>query len=292
MTNPDTTNPDTTNAGATNAGGTNAGAVNGATMKPAALFDVSGKTVVVTGGSRGIGLMIARGFAESGATVVISSRKADACRQAAEELSASGGTCIAHPADLSTPDGIASLVERVREISPRIDVLVNNAGATWGAPIDEFPDSAFDKVFDVNVKAVFALTQRLLPELRAASREGDPARVINIGSVDGMTVSASDNFSYGASKAAVHMLTRKLAAVTAADGITVNAIAPGPFPSKMMAYALDDPELRSGVLQRIPLGRTGTPEDAAGTAIFLASRAGAYLTGVVIPVDGGLTGAR
>ncbi|WP_253859673.1 SDR family oxidoreductase [Prauserella alba] len=260
-------------------------------MNPAALFDVSGKTVVVTGGSRGIGLMIARGFVRSGATVVISSRKADACRQVAEELSAFG-TCVAHPADLSTQDGIADLAERVRRLSPRIDVLVNNAGATWGAPLDEFPESAFDKVFDVNVKAVFALTQHLLPELRAASRDGDPARVINIGSVDGITVSASDNFSYGASKAAVHMLTRKLAAATAAEGITVNAIAPGPFPSKMMAYALDDPELRAEVLDRIPLGRPGSPEDAAGTAIFLASRAGAYLTGAVIPVDGGLTGAR
>ncbi|MBA8824232.1 NAD(P)-dependent dehydrogenase (short-subunit alcohol dehydrogenase family) [Saccharopolyspora lacisalsi] len=260
-------------------------------MTPDALFDVSGRTVVVTGGSRGIGLMIARGFVEAGATVVISSRKAEACQQAADELSASG-TCVAHPADLSTQDGIASLTERVRELSSRVDVLVNNAGATWGAPIDEFPDSGFDKVFDVNVKAIFALTQQLLPQLRAASSAEDPARVINIGSVDGIAVSASDNFSYGASKAAVHMLTRKLASVTATDGITVNAIAPGPFPSKMMAHALDDPEHRSEIVDRIPLGRPGAPEDIAGTAVFLASRAGAYLTGTVIPVDGGLTGAR
>lgn len=260
-------------------------------MTPGTLFDVSGKTVVVTGGSRGIGLMIARGFVEAGATVVISSRKAEACREVAGELSASG-TCVAHPADLSTAEGVASLTERLQSLTPRIDVLVNNAGATWGAPIEEFPGGGFDKVFNVNVKAVFSLTQRLLPHLRAASSVEDPARVINIGSVDGIAVSSSDNFSYGASKAAVHMLTRKLASVTATDAITVNAIAPGPFPSKMMAYALDDPQRRSEILARIPLGRTGTPEDIAGTAIFLASRAGAYLTGTVIPVDGGLTGAR
>jgi NAD(P)-dependent dehydrogenase (short-subunit alcohol dehydrogenase family) len=255
------------------------------------LFDVSGKTVVVTGGSRGIGLMIARGFVAAGATVLISSRKADACAAAAEQLSALG-TCLAHPADLSTVDGLDSLAGRVAELAPRLDVLVNNAGAVWGAPVDEFPDDAFDKVLNVNVKAVFGLTRRLLPLLRAAATDGDPARVITVGSVDGLVVSRSDNFSYGASKAAVHMLTRKLAATLAPDRITVNAIAPGPFPSKMMAYALDDPEHRARIEADVPLGRVGTPEDVAGTAIFLASRAGAYLTGTVIPVDGGVSGAR
>lgn len=265
-------------------------------MNPASLFDVSGKTVVVTGGSRGIGLMIARGFVAAGATVIISSRKAEACEKAAAQLSALGstgaGTCLAHPADLSTDEGLQSLAERVAEAAPRLDVLVNNAGAVWGAPLGEFPDAAFDKVLNVNVKAVFSLTQRLLPQLRAAATAQDPARVINIGSIDGLVVSRSDNFSYGASKAAVHMLTRKVAATVAKDHITVNAIAPGPFPSKMMAYALDDPELRDSVIERVPLGRVGTPEDVAGTAIFLASRAGAYLTGAVIPVDGGVSGAR
>ncbi|MFE7418077.1 SDR family oxidoreductase [Rhodococcus sp. NPDC057529] len=256
-----------------------------------ALFDVAGKTVLVTGGSRGIGLMIARGFVEAGATVIISSRKADICKQAAEELS-QFGHCIAHPADLATDEGIDSLAARTAEIAPSLDVLVNNAGATWGAPLDEFPGSGFDKVMAVNVKAVFLLTQKLLPQLRAAASADDPARVINIGSIDGLRVSSSDNFSYAASKAAVHMLTRKEAASLAAEHITVNAIAPGLFPTKMMAHALDDDVARQQVLGRIPLHRTGTPEDIAGTAIFLSSRAGAYLTGAVIPVDGGISGAN
>ncbi|WP_043824276.1 glucose 1-dehydrogenase [Rhodococcus opacus] len=262
-------------------------------MDAGSLFDVAGKTVVVTGGSRGIGRMIAQGFVQSGATVVISARKAEACEKAAAELSALGpGTCHAHPADLSTEEGIASLVARVAEVSPRLDVLINNAGATWGAPVDEFPAGGFDKIFDINVKGVFMLTQALLPSLRAAATDDDPGRVINIGSIDGLVVSGTDNFSYGASKAAVHMLTRKLAATLAAERITVNAIAPGPFPSKMMAFILDDPERKDAIEGAVPLGRVGTPEDVAGTAIFLSSRAGAYLTGTVIPVDGGMSGTR
>lgn len=262
-------------------------------MDAGSLFDVAGKTVVVTGGSRGIGRMIAQGFVQAGATVVISARKAEACEKAAAELSALGpGTCHAHPADLSTDEGIAGLVVRVADISPRLDVLVNNAGATWGAPIDEFPAAGFDKIFDINVKGVFMLTQALLPSLRAAATDTDPARVINVGSIDGLVVSGTDNFSYGASKAAVHMLTRKLAATLAAERITVNAIAPGPFPSKMMAFILDDPEQKTAVEGSVPLGRVGTPEDVAGTAIFLSSRAGAYVTGTVVPVDGGMSGTR
>jgi NAD(P)-dependent dehydrogenase (short-subunit alcohol dehydrogenase family) len=260
------------------------------------LFDVRGKTVLITGGSRGIGLMIARGFVESGATVVISSRKADACAKAVEELSAldtpDPGTVVAFPADLSTEEGLAGLTGQVTELTPTLDVLINNAGAAWGAPIDEFPDSAFDKVLNLNVKAVFSLTQRLLPLLRAAASDDDPARVINIGSIDGLVVSRSENFSYVASKGAVHMLTRKLAATLAPERVTVNAIAPGPFPTKMMAFALDDPDNRERVVNSVPLGRIGRYEDMAGTAIFLASRAGSYLTGAIVPVDGGSSGAR
>jgi NAD(P)-dependent dehydrogenase (short-subunit alcohol dehydrogenase family) len=250
------------------------------------LFGVEGKTVVVTGGSRGIGLMIASGFVDAGARVVISSRKAEVCERVAAELS-ERGECTAIPADLSTREGIGHLVAGLAD--SRVDVLVNNAGATWGAPLEEYPESGFDKVWAINVKAIFYLTVALLPALRKAARPGDPARVINVGSIDGIAVPRTENYAYSASKAAVHMLTRHLAHTVVGEGITVNAIAPGPFESKMMAYALDDPATRSAIEQRVPLGRIGHPDDMAGAAIYLASRAGAYLTGTVIPVDGGLT---
>ncbi|HEU4975443.1 MAG TPA: SDR family oxidoreductase [Baekduia sp.] len=253
------------------------------------LFSVSGKTAVVTGGSRGIGMMIARGLLEAGAEVIISSRKADQLRAAADEL-APLGAVTALPADLSTPEGVAQLAAGVRERFDHLDVLVNNAGATWGAPLEEFPDAAWDKVLDTNVKAVHRLTVALLPELRAAAGAEDPARVITIGSVDGLRVPLLESYSYSASKAAVHMLTRHLAKRLASEHITVNAIAPGPFESKMMAFALSDPQARAAVEQTVPLGRIGRPDDVAGTAIFLASRAGSYLTGAIIPVDGGIVG--
>ncbi|MEU4329572.1 SDR family oxidoreductase [Nonomuraea dietziae] len=245
------------------------------------LFSVEGKTVVVTGGSRGIGRMIAAGFVAAGATVYISARKTAEVDKAAAELG-----CTAVPADLSTPEGVGALAEAVE--GP-VHVLVNNAGATWGAPLEEYPGHAFDKLWGINVKGVFHLTQRLLPRLRAAATPDDPARVINIGSVDGIRVPALESYAYSATKAGVHMLTRHLARQLAPEHITVNAIAPGPFESKMMAFALDDPATRELVADGVPLGRIGRPDDMAGAAIFLSSRAGAYLTGTVIPVDGGIT---
>jgi NAD(P)-dependent dehydrogenase (short-subunit alcohol dehydrogenase family) len=251
---------------------------------PSTLFSVAGKRVLVTGGSRGIGEMVARGFLQAGATVLISARKADACRAAADELGALG-PCTAVPADVATPDGVATLVEAV---GPELHVLVNNAGATWGAPLEEYPDAAWDKVLGVNVKAPFALTRALLPALRKAATTDDPARVINVGSIEGIQVPELENYAYPASKAAVHMLTRNLALRLAGEAITVNAIAPGPFDSKMMAFVLDDPDGRATVAGHVPLGRVGRPDDMAGTALFLASRAGAYITGAIIPVDGGI----
>jgi NAD(P)-dependent dehydrogenase (short-subunit alcohol dehydrogenase family) len=249
------------------------------------LFSIEGKTAVVTGGSRGIGLMIARGFVEAGAKVYVSSRKADACERVARELSAVG-TCIAAPADLSTEAGARALADAIAAREPALHVLVNNAGANWGAPLAEYPDSAWDKVLALNVKSIFHLTRACLPLLEQGSRPGDPARVINIGSIDGIRAPLLETYAYSASKAAVHHLTRALAQ-RLAPGITVNAIAPGPFESKMMQETLE--RFRDAIVGSCPLGRIGEPEDMAGATIFLASRAGAYLTGTVIPVDGGIT---
>jgi NAD(P)-dependent dehydrogenase (short-subunit alcohol dehydrogenase family) len=253
------------------------------------LFDVAGKTALITGGSRGVGYMIADGLLAAGSTVIISARKAEACEAAAAALSQLG-PCTAIPADVSSQAGALALAEQVRAQTGRLDVLVNNAGATWGAPLEDFPDSAWDRVLDTNVRAIFQLTTALLPELRAAAAAAPPARVINIGSVDGLRVPMMENYSYSASKAAVHMLTRHLAKRLAAEQITVNAIAPGPFASKMTAFLLSSDEGRAAVESTVPLGRVGSPEDVAGLVQFLSSRAGAYLTGTVIPLDGGITG--
>jgi NAD(P)-dependent dehydrogenase (short-subunit alcohol dehydrogenase family) len=253
------------------------------------LFDVSGKTALVTGGSRGIGLMIARGLVQAGARVIISSRKADDVAAAAREL-ALAGDCEAIVGDISTPDGALALADATRERFPALDILVNNAGVTWGASLEDFPQSAWDRVMHTNVEGVFHLTVALLGALRATAEPDDPARVINIGSIDGLRTPMVENYSYSASKAAVHMLTRHLAKRLASEHITVNAIAPGPFESKMMAFLLGNPESRELVEQSVPLGRIGRPDDAAGLTLFLSSRAGAYLTGVVIPLDGGITG--
>jgi NAD(P)-dependent dehydrogenase (short-subunit alcohol dehydrogenase family) len=255
----------------------------------AGLFDVSGKTALVTGGSRGIGLMIARGLVQGGARVIVSSRKADDVNQAAQEL-AELGECEAIPGDIATPEGTAALASAVQERFPALDILVNNAGAVWGAPLEQFPQEGWDKVLHTNVEGVFRLTVALLGALRAAADAEDPARVINIGSIDGLRTPSVENYSYSASKAAVHMLTRHLAKRLASEQITVNAIAPGPFESKMMAWALEDSERRSAIEREVPLGRIGRPDDVVGLTLLLASRAGAYLTGAVIPLDGGITG--
>lgn len=252
------------------------------------LFDISGKTAVVTGGSRGIGRMIAEGFVSAGADVYITARKADACDQTAAELNEMGpGKCVSIPFNVAGEEGAKAFAAIIAERTPTLDILVNNAGATWGAPIEDFPDDAWDKVLDINVKGLFQLTSKLLPQLRAAATAEDPARVINIGSVDGINVPGTQNYAYAASKAAVHHLTRQMAHNLTRDHITVNAIAPGPFRSKMMAFILDADGGEEMVGKGVPLGRIGSPEDVAGLAIFLSSRAGSYLTGAVIPCDGG-----
>lgn len=245
------------------------------------LFSLRGKHALVTGGSRGIGLEIARGLVAAGVDVTISSRKADAVRAVSNELG-----CRGIPADLSTPDGCRMLAA---EVDRPLHVLVNNAGATWGAPLEQFPDAGWDKVLDTNVKGVFHLTVALLPRLRQAAIAEDPARILNIGSIHGMRVPDDETYSYTASKAAVHMLTRHLARRLAAEHVTVNAIAPGPFRSKMMAFTLDSEEDRAAVASTVPLGRIGTPQDLVGTTTFLCSRAGAYVTGSIIPLDGGIS---
>ncbi len=255
------------------------------------LFDVSGRTALVTGGSRGIGLMIAEGLVRAGASVIVSSRKTEDL-QASAAMLAGLGECQAITGDVSSPQGAAELARATREIHPALDILVNNAGVVWGAPLEDFPAVGWEKIMHTNVEGIFNLTVELLPALRAAASRQDPARVINIGSIDGLRTPATENYSYSASKAAVHMLTRHLAKRLAAESITVNAIAPGPFESKMMAHFLDNPETREMVEAEVPLGRIGSPDDAAGLTIFLASRAGAYLTGTVIPLDGGITGCN
>jgi len=247
------------------------------------LFSIEGKTALVTGGSRGIGRMIAGGFVEAGAKVYIAARKQAELEQAAAELSKIG-ECTAITADLSSEEGCRTLAEEIARREPTLDILVNNAGATWAIPFEEFGDAAWDRALSVNVKGVFYMTRFLAPQLRAAAKPDDPARVINIGSIEGLRPPRMETYSYSASKAAVHMLTRHLAWKLAPD-ITVNAIAPGPFESKMMAETLRN--FGDAIVASAPLKRIGRPDDMAGTAIFLSSRAGSYLTGSVIPVDGG-----
>lgn len=252
------------------------------------LFSLAGKTALVTGGSQGIGLMISRGLVQAGAKVYVSSRKADVCDAAAAELAAFG-SCEALPSDVSNPEAIASLVAELETRTHQLDILVNNAGTGWAAPLEDYPDSAWDKVLGLNVKAPFNLTVACLPLLRAAASSDDPARVINIGSIEGDRTPQVENYAYTTSKAANHHLTRILAHRLASEQITVNGIAPGPFPSKMMAVELG--ERQSDYEAANPMGRIGQPDDMAGISIFLSSRASSYITGQIIAVDGGFSTA-
>jgi NAD(P)-dependent dehydrogenase (short-subunit alcohol dehydrogenase family) len=257
------------------------------------LFTIAGKIAVVTGGSRGIGEMIAAGFLANGAKVYITSRKAEVCDATAQRLTEQfGSECISIPANLANLEGITAFVEELSKREKRLDILVNNAGVSWGAPLDEFPESGWDKVMDTNVKGVFFLTQKLLPLLRRSASPEDPARVINIGSIDGLKTPIFDTFSYGPSKAAVHHLTRVLATHLVREHILVNAIAPGPFPTYMLSTGVGgrgdvDNTDWDAVGRGNPRGRVGTAEDIAGIAIFLCSRASNYTVGEVITCDGG-----
>ena len=251
----------------------------------AGLFDLTGKCALVTGGTRGIGLMVARGLLQAGARVVISSRSAEACAEARRVLSVFGDV-RAIPADLSTRDECQRLANLVTIDSERLDILVNNAGAMWREPLATFPEEAWDTVIDLNLKAPFWLVQALLPALRSAGTADDPARIINIGSIAAIHVAQSPNYSYASSKAGLHQLTRVLARELGPQHVTVNAVAPGVFPSDMMAATLD--AIGDTIAASAPLRRVGRDDDMAGIAVFLASRAGAYLTGAIIPVDGGV----
>ncbi len=251
------------------------------------IFGVKGKTVLVTGGGRGIGASIAEGFVKAGAKVYICSRKAETCEETAKELSAFG-TCIALPVkgDIANEEGRAAIVAAMNEREDKLDILINNAGALWAAPLAEYPENGWDKVFDLNVKGLFFLIRDLVPLLEAAASKADPSRIINIGSIDGFHIPKHETYAYSSSKAASHQLSIHLADQLASRHITVNVIAPGMFPSKMMQGTLD----RVGeekMVEKVPLRRLTGPDDMAGTAIYLASRAASYVTGAVVPVDGG-----
>jgi len=260
------------------------------------LFNVKGKVVLVTGGSRGIGKMISTGFVKNGAKVYISSRSAKDCEETAQELNKLGpGFCVPIAADIQKLSEVERLVKEISAKERVLHVLVNNAGATWGDNIDAYPDAAFTKVLTLNLQRVFTLTQQCLPLLRAAAAAGgkagqsfiDPARIINIGSVEGLTVPDHETYAYSASKAALHHLSRHLAGRLGWEGIHSNTIACGPFQSKMIAKTL---ELHGDhMLAQIPASRFGTPEDVAGTALYLSSRAGAFVNGATVALDGGMS---
>ncbi|MGC4250952.1 MAG: SDR family oxidoreductase, partial [Sphingobium sp.] len=250
------------------------------------LFGVRGKRVLITGGSRGIGLAIAEGFVRAGATVYICSRDQGACDEAAASLSAHG-KCVGIGANIATAEGRAALIAALGEHETQLDVLINNAGAVWAAPLAEYPESGWDKVYDLNVKANFFLIQQLLPMLEKSASHEDPARIINIGSINALRIPTHETYAYVSSKAALHHLTRHLAGQLAPRKITANVIAPGRFPSKMLAAEIErDGEEK--VAGPVPLKRLVAPQDMAGAALYLSSRAASFLTGVIIPVDGGV----
>jgi len=255
------------------------------TMKT--LFNVSGKVAVVSGGSSGIGAMMARGLLENGVKVYITARKADRLMAMAEELS-EYGDCIAIPSDMSSVEGIESLVAEISKRESKIDILINNAGSNWSAPVEDFPEKGWDKVMDINIKSIFFATQKFLPLLKAAGHAEEPARIINIASINGIRNSGMPTYAYTASKSGVIHLTEHLATDLASASINVNAIAPGFFPSNMTKQIVENDEMTKFALSQIPRGRMGAPEDIAGTAIFLCSRASSWLTGQTIVLDGGM----
>ena len=249
------------------------------------MFSLEGRVALVTGGSRGIGRMIAEGYLDAGAKVYISSRKAAQCDAAARELSKGGGTCISLPQDVSTVEGCKALAAQITALEPKLDILVNNAGAAWGADFDDFPESGWDKVMNLNLKSPFFLTQALHGALTAAGSADKPAKVIMIASIDGMRLNPQETYSYHASKSGLIYLTRRMAARLIKDWIVVSCIAPGAFASDMNRDARDHGD---EVAKRIPMRRIGTDEDMAAAAIYLASRAGDYVVGATLPVDGGV----
>jgi NAD(P)-dependent dehydrogenase (short-subunit alcohol dehydrogenase family) len=254
------------------------------------LFSLTGKSAVVTGGATGIGRIIAETLVRAGADVIIASRKASACEECAASLNRLGarGSAAGIAGDLGNESAIQALVEKIRDRFPRLSILINNAGATWGAPLDIFPHAAWERAWSVNVAGAFTLTQKLLPQLSAAATADDPARIINLGSVMGSQPMGDGAYSYAASKAAVHHITRILAKELASRRITVNALAPGLFDTRMTAFATRDAARTARVEQRIPLGRLGKAEDIASAILFLCGRGGAYVTGAVLPIDGGV----
>jgi len=254
------------------------------------LFSVAGKTALVTGGSAGIGLMIARTLVRAGAEVMVASRKPDACEAVATQLNAEGpGRAHALPADISCPEGVAALAAAVRSRTDRLHILVNNAGRSWGAAFEDYPWDAWDRVLSLNVTGLFCLTRDLVPLLRAAASPEDPARIINLGSAMGTQPIGDKAWAYSVSKAGVHHMTRILARDLAGQAITVNAIAPGPFRSRMTAFATEDSDSARTIAAKVPAGRLGCERDLAGAVLYLAGPAGAYTTGAILPLDGGIS---